>query len=217
MTSPIDTNSLAALNATTRATGSGALDQASFLKLMTTQLKTQDPFDPMDNQQMVAQMAQFSSVAGISEMNASLKAIAAKLDSGRIGDAAGWIGKSALVAGDFVNRGTDAQYAGQINLDVPADRVIIDLLDSSGLIVHSETLGASTGIVAFCWDGNGEGGPVDGPLRVRVSAKNGDRTVATTTNVWTPITAVQSPAGGTAQRLVTPNGLIAPDAVIRLG
>jgi flagellar basal-body rod modification protein FlgD len=42
---------------------------------MSTQLQQQDPFDPVDNQAMVAQMAQFSSVAGISEMNVSLKSI----------------------------------------------------------------------------------------------------------------------------------------------
>ena len=52
------------------------LNQTDFLRLMTTQLKEQDPFNPVDNQAMVAQMAQFSSVAGISEMNSSLKAIA---------------------------------------------------------------------------------------------------------------------------------------------
>lgn len=52
------------------------LGQTDFLRLMTTQLKQQDPLDPVDNQAMVAQMAQFSSVAGISEMNVSLKGIA---------------------------------------------------------------------------------------------------------------------------------------------
>jgi flagellar basal-body rod modification protein FlgD len=57
------------------------LDQTAFLRLMTTQLKAQDPFNPMDNTQMVAQMAQFSSVAGISEMNTSLKSIANQLAS----------------------------------------------------------------------------------------------------------------------------------------
>jgi flagellar basal-body rod modification protein FlgD len=219
MTSAINTanTSIAGLNGATKASGNGTLDQTSFLKLMTTQLQTQDPFAPMDNTQMVAQMAQFSSVAGIAEMNASLKAIATQLDAGRVGDAAGWIGKSALIAGDFVNRGTDGTFAGQVNLDAPADKVTIDLLDASGLIVHSEALGASTGTIVFKWDGNNDTGAATGPLRVRVTAKSGTNTVATTTNVWTPITAVQSPAGGSAQRLVTPNGLIAPDAAIRLG
>jgi flagellar basal-body rod modification protein FlgD len=56
-----------------------SLDQTAFLRLMTTQLKEQDPFNPMDNTQMAAQMAQFSSVAGISEINTSLRGIAAQI------------------------------------------------------------------------------------------------------------------------------------------
>lgn len=56
-----------------------ALGQADFLALMTTQLKQQDPFDPVDNQAMIAQMAQFSSLAGISEMNDTLRAISDRL------------------------------------------------------------------------------------------------------------------------------------------
>lgn len=59
-----------------KGTGATKLDETAFLRLMTTQLKEQDPFNPVDNTAMVAQMAQFSSVAGISEMNTSLKGIA---------------------------------------------------------------------------------------------------------------------------------------------
>ena len=55
------------------------MGQTDFLRLMTTQLKAQDPFSPVDNQAMVAQMAQFSSVAGISEMNVALKSIAEQM------------------------------------------------------------------------------------------------------------------------------------------
>lgn len=213
MTTTIDTTGgLAALNATTKATGSAALDQNSFLKLMTTQLNAQDPFNPMDNSQMVAQMAQFSSVAGITEMNASLKAIAAQLDTTRVADAAGWIGKNALVAADFVNKSNTGTYSGQINLDAKADSVTVDLLDKNGLILNSQDLGGGTGPMAFQWDGN----TTSDALRVRVTAKSGASTVATTTNVWTPITAVQSPGSGSSQRLVTPNGLIAPSAAISL-
>ena len=56
-----------------------ALGQSDFLRLMTTQLKEQDPFNPVDNQQMVAQMAQFSSLAGISETNTTLQQISEQL------------------------------------------------------------------------------------------------------------------------------------------
>ena len=55
------------------------LDQSDFLRLMTAQLSQQDPFNPVDNQQMVAQMAQFSSLAGVSETNTTLKSISEQL------------------------------------------------------------------------------------------------------------------------------------------
>jgi flagellar basal-body rod modification protein FlgD len=63
-----------------KTASTSTLDQNAFLTLMTTQLKTQDPFDPMDNQAMVAQMAEFSTVSGIAEMNASLKKIVAHFE-----------------------------------------------------------------------------------------------------------------------------------------
>jgi flagellar basal-body rod modification protein FlgD len=69
----INSNSLPVLP---QGTAQRQLGQNDFLRLMTTQLSAQDPFDPVDNQQMVAQMAQFSSVTGISEMNISLQSIA---------------------------------------------------------------------------------------------------------------------------------------------
>jgi flagellar basal-body rod modification protein FlgD len=49
-----------------------SLGQDDFLRLMTKQLTTQDPFNPVDNTQMVAQMAQFSQVSGIEQMNDKL-------------------------------------------------------------------------------------------------------------------------------------------------
>ena len=59
--------------------GFAALGQSDFLRLMTAQLSQQDPFNPVDNQQMVAQMAQFSSLAGISETNTTLQQISEQL------------------------------------------------------------------------------------------------------------------------------------------
>ncbi|RDC59155.1 Basal-body rod modification protein FlgD [Alteripontixanthobacter maritimus] len=61
--------------------GFGALGQGDFLTLMVAQLQQQDPFDPVDNKEMLAQMAQFSSLAGTAETNVTLGDIAAKLDA----------------------------------------------------------------------------------------------------------------------------------------
>jgi len=62
-------------------TGLGSLDQGDFLRLMTVQMQQQDPFSPVDQKEMLAQMAQFSSLAGTAEMGDTLKAISAKLDT----------------------------------------------------------------------------------------------------------------------------------------
>lgn len=56
-----------------------ALDQADFIRLMTTQMQLQDPLEPVDNKEMIAQMAQFSSLAGIDQINQTLTAISAQL------------------------------------------------------------------------------------------------------------------------------------------
>ncbi len=61
--------------------GLGSLGQGDFLKLMTVQMQHQDPFDPVDQKEMLAQMAQFSSLAGTAEMGETLKVIASKLDA----------------------------------------------------------------------------------------------------------------------------------------
>lgn len=56
------------------------LGQADFIRLMTTQMKLQDPLEPVDNKEMIAQMAQFSSLAGIDRINQTLEVIAWQLN-----------------------------------------------------------------------------------------------------------------------------------------
>lgn len=64
-----------------KKSGFGALDQADFIRLITTELQMQDPSDPVDNKEMIAQMTQFSSLAGIADVNKTLQEISAKLDA----------------------------------------------------------------------------------------------------------------------------------------
>ncbi len=61
--------------------GMAALGQGDFLRLLTVQMQQQDPFDPVDNKEMLAQMAQFSSLAGVADTNKALAAISDKLDA----------------------------------------------------------------------------------------------------------------------------------------
>jgi flagellar basal-body rod modification protein FlgD len=193
------------------------MDQSDFLRLMTTQLTTQDPFNPMDNTQMVAQMAQFSQVAGIAEMNQSLRTIAAGLGGSRLSDAASWIGRAMLVESDVATPLRDGSYAGEFTLGAASDQVTVNLVDANGAIVHSEQLGRrDAGTVAFAWDGRDAAGnaAASGPLRVVVTAAGA--ATNPTTSTWTMIGGIQSPSAGGESRLVTGLGLLAPSAAIRL-
>jgi len=79
--SSIGAATAASAQSTRPKTGLGSLDQGDFLRLMTVQMQQQDPFSPVDQKEMLAQMAQFSSLAGTTEMGDTLKAISAKLDT----------------------------------------------------------------------------------------------------------------------------------------
>ncbi len=202
----------------TKAKGSDTMDQSSFLKLMTTQLQTQDPTAPTDNNQMVAQMAQFSQVAGIAEMNSSLKSLVTGMQSQQMGDAASWIGRAALVPSDKIAALPNGSYEGQLTLADDAAALSIDLVDGNGTIVHSEDLGKqAAGTVAYGWDGKDAAGrAVTGPLTVKATGRNSDGAITATPAAWTTVTGVQSPAGGAAARLVTALGAIAPSDALSL-
>lgn len=79
---PATQTTLDRLNTPSRLTGGGlgALDGGDFLRLLTTQLTFQDPLQPADNEEMLAQMAQFSSLAATTESSATLQDISTKLD-----------------------------------------------------------------------------------------------------------------------------------------
>ncbi|MBO6769482.1 MAG: flagellar biosynthesis protein FlgD [Erythrobacter sp.] len=82
MITPItnQTANSATSNAPVAGRGMDSLGQGDFLRLLTVQMQQQDPFNPVDNKEMLAQMAQFSSLAGVAETNAMLERIADKLD-----------------------------------------------------------------------------------------------------------------------------------------
>ena len=213
------TNLTGAPKVATETKPAGAMDQKDFLRLMTTQLTTQDPFNPVDNTQMVAQMAQFSQVAGIAEMNKSLANIAASLNSGRLTDAASWIGRSMLVDSDTAVPLRDGSYGVEIALPKNADQLDVSLVDENGAVVHSQALGPQkAGMVSFSWNGKDAAGNVKatGPLRVIVNAVGGGEQVNAGTATWTGIAGIQSPANGGATKLVTGLGLLSPEAAIRL-
>ena len=131
-----------------------SLGQEDFLKLMTTQLQNQDPFAPMENGEFIAQMAQFSTVTGITEMGQTLKGLSDKLNEFRIATASDLLGNSVLVPGNVVRPNKDGEVHGIIDLPSPSSETSVSFFDSSGELVHSVDLGSQgRGLVGFEWKG----------------------------------------------------------------
>ena len=134
-----------------RADG-GALGQEDFLKLMTTQLQNQDPFAPMENADFIAQMAQFSTVTGITDMGQSLKGISNQLSEFRIATATNMLGNSVLVPGKRAYPDGDGAVHGVVDLPAASGTTNVVFTSQNGDILHVEELGAqSSGLAGFSW------------------------------------------------------------------
>ncbi len=196
---------------TVSAAASQTLGQADFLKLMTAQLNNQDPFNPVDNTQMVAQMAQFSSLSGITEMSTTLKAIAAKLTGTSTTDAMSYVGKTVLTAGDTAYARTTGGIAGAVELDAAATDMKVIIQDANGATLKTMNLGATAkGTAQFDWDGTTDSGAAagNGPFKVLVSATDGGKPVTTRPLVWAPVTSVSNVSSGTPKLNVAGLGAI---------
>lgn len=205
---------------TETASQSQTLTQADFLQLMTAQLKNQDPFSPVDNTQMVAQMAQFSSVAGISQMNTTLTQIADKLGGTSASDALSYVGKNVLTAGTTAYPNTAGGVQGAVQLGSDASAVTVSIADQSGNILKTMSLGPqSAGTVTFNWDGNTDGGQDagSGPYTITTYAQNNGTTVTSQPLVWAPVAAVSMPSSGEAQLTLPGIGQVPISDVVEVG
>ena len=161
----------------TPVTGKNSVSETEsrFYKLLTAQLKNQDPLNPVDNAQMTAQTAQISTVSGIEKLNQTLKSLIADSANSQALQSAALIGKGVLVPGNSIGLQGGSAFGG-IDLPGDADSVSIDISDSNGLPIRTLNLGsAKAGSHTFTWDGKSNQGDdaAAGNYSFRVTAKQG--------------------------------------------
>ena len=130
-----------------------SLGQEDFLKLLMTQLQNQDPMEPMDNGEFMGQMAQFSTVQGITEMGESVDGLVGIYQGQQLSNNAAMIGKQALVDGNWAQL-EGGKLAGAIELTTAANDLRVDVKSESGEVMASLGLGSKmAGTQEFAWDG----------------------------------------------------------------
>jgi flagellar basal-body rod modification protein FlgD len=132
--------------------------QDRFLRLLITQLKNQDPLNPLDNAQLTSQLAQISTVQGIEKLNATLSGLSGSFDAGQSLQAANLVGRQVIVSGNALE--LDATGAnGAFSLPQTVDRLTVTVTDAAGTVVHRVELGAQpAGMQVFTWDGLSDSG-----------------------------------------------------------
>lgn len=217
-TSAVDPYQSLGLTRPVQQAGKQTLGQADFLKLMTTQLQSQDPFKPMDSAQFLGQIAQFSTVSGIQSLNEGFSSLASGLGASQALQGASLVGRQVQIAGDQVALGAEGGTTASATLGTSGTVTAI-VRDASGAVVRRLDLGTrAAGEVAIAWDGLAEDGSRAAAGRYQLSVTRTDASghgEALATQIQAPVTAVRLSAQG-LQLEVEGIGTAALSAVTRI-
>ena len=193
---------LSAMNPKTSSTSSTKSDveetQDRFMKLLVTQMKNQDPLNPMDNAQVTSQFAQLSTVTGIDKMNDTMATLMGSYQASQTLQAASMIGHGVLAPGSKIDMVKGVGLMG-VELSGQADKVSVTIRDSGGTIVRTLELGEQkAGSLPIAWDGKSDTGTAlpDGRYTFQVGAKLKDATVSTTALQFGLVGTVSTDAKG---------------------
>lgn len=198
----LDTMNGASSSSSSSASSTSSSDlQNTFLTLLVTQLKNQDPTNPADSSQMTSQLAEINTVTGIGQLNTSLSSLATQLSAGQQTQAAMLIGSNVLAPGSAVtvSGGASSTFGVQLANNVSDLQVVVK--NSSGQIVNTLDLGAqSAGVVPMSgWtpvDSKGNTLP-DGSYTITAQGTiNGQQATATTLSA-SQVQSVVQMTGGT--------------------
>lgn len=155
-----------------------ANNESNFLKLLTTQLKHQDPTSPMKNDQMASQLAQFSAVEQQVQTNKNLSALISLNESSQLTQNRSMVGQTASA-----QTSTLPLQSGSASLSFsgsPGQIMGISVANAAGQVVKNDTVQTSGGNNTWSWDGKGNDGVQmpNGAYGVSVKTVDGNGTTA---------------------------------------
>ncbi len=175
------------------------MGQTEFLTLFTTQLKNQNPLDPVKNEAFVAQLAQFSQLEATTAMKTSMQNLVSSLANDRLLGATSLIGKTVGVPDGPVMVTDTTVSQGVVNAPTGADGIKVQVFNDKGILVRTQIMGAQPpGDVTISWDGTNDGGTTvpNGAYRYVASVNSNGTVTKSTVNTYAQVTGVTS--AGTA-------------------
>lgn len=176
------------------------MGKQEFLTLFTAQLQNQNPLEPVKNEAFVAQLAQFSQLEALTNMQSSLDTFVTSMSGERMLGSASLIGKKVAVTDTPTQLTSGGTIDGSIDLPMGASGIQVSVFDSQGRLVQELIAGPQTpGTTPISWDGKDAAeNPVPSGL-YRLSAKavvNGQTTDVPVTTLSTVRAISSNPADG---------------------
>ena len=159
--------------ATTSATSQFTQNFDTFLTLLTTQLRNQDPLEPLDTEQFTEQLVQFSAVEQSIQTNTNLEALIALQSASANESALSMVGRIATVASDVAPL-TSQSAQWQLTLGQTPSNATAQIIDSNGVVVANLEISATAGVNNVVWDGRADDGTQApaGAYRLAVTAQD---------------------------------------------
>ena len=177
MVNPISTTGGVTTATASEGTGAAqkaALDKDAFLKLLVAQLSHQDPLQPTEGTEFVAQLSQFAMVEQAIAQSSKLEFLSAQMRGLANNEVAGLVGKSVTVRGNGIAYDGVSATATSAVLEAPAASVKVSVVDANGRTVRTIDVGARpAGALPVSWDGRGDDGQKlpAGTYDVKIDAK----------------------------------------------
>ncbi|ODT68820.1 MAG: hypothetical protein ABS75_19260 [Pelagibacterium sp. SCN 63-23] len=177
-------------NATSRSTIAQNFD--TFLSILTTQLRNQNPLDPLDTNQFTQQLVQFTGVEQQLKTNEFLEALLLNTQTSYRADAVSYIGKQVSASGKTAEL-KDGGAFWAYNAEANVANASVTIKNAAGSVVYTETGSLNAGPGNFLWDGIGSDGnkQPDGIYTIEIKGTNlAGNTVAVSTSSVGVVTAV---------------------------
>lgn len=213
MTTTAVNSTTSSTSGTTSSTSGAALtglDANSFMTLMLTQLKNQDPLNPQDPAAFLGQLAQMSTVTGIQGMQTSLTSLSDALRSSQVIGGTSLVGHSISSVATTATLGSSGSVSGSVTIPEGTSQAGIAITDANGALVKTLTLPSTQGTTTFTWDGTRNNGTraAAGTYTYTAIAKVGSTSEQLETQINSKVTSVTLDTTTNTLTLNTDNGTV---------
>ena len=194
----------------------GQLTQQDFFKLLTHQLSMQDPFKPMQNNEMINQMTSFASLDGINSLKDEIVNLNSLMSSSQALQASSLVGQRVLLNDNSAYLTQDSGLSGSVDFNGDTKKAVVQVLNDAGTEVASFPVSSDIpGSVEFFWDGSDAGGNKlkDGLYTLALTNSKGEYDSDIKLSTYNKVSSVSLGAVGTTLNLLGGNSALLNDVL----